>query len=153
MNNELHSLPEALAAEIRQLTSSQAPESQKAELSIGERLGQPLQAEIRQLLSRIGLAVEERLSQPKQQAEPAIDRAFLHVAQTTPELFVGMVLAHAGITSIELVETEETYEDKVVSLNNGGYAFTEVQPIVKRRTISRSVRFGTSDRATIGRLR
>lgn len=130
MNNELHSLPEALAAELRQLTSSLAPQPQGSDLSISERVGQT-----------------------PQQVEPAMNRALLHVAQASPELLVAMLLAHAGITSIEVVETEETCEDKVVSLMNGSYSYTEVQPMVKRKTISRSVRLGTSDRATIGRLR
>ncbi len=130
MNNELHSLPEALAAELRQLTSSLAPQPQSSELSIGERLGKPIQ-----------------------QAEPAMNRALLHVAQASPELLVAVLLAHAGITSIELVESEETCEDKVVTLMNGGYSSMEVHPMVKRKTISRSVRLGTGDRATIGRLR
>lgn len=130
MNSEFNSLPEALAAELRQLISSTAPQPQGTDLSLSERLGQT-----------------------PQQAEPAMNRALLHVAQASPELLVAMFLAHAGITSIEVVETEETCEDKVVSLNNGSYSFTEVTPIVKRKTISRSVRLGTSDRATVGRLR
>ena len=130
MNNELHSLPEALAAELRQLTSSLSPQPQSTELSIGERLGQPLQ-----------------------QVEPATNRALLHVAQASPELLVALILANLGITSIEVVETEENYEDKVVTLDNGSYSYSEVQPIVTRKSISRSVRLGTSDRTTIGRLR
>lgn len=130
MNNELHSLPEALAAELRQLTSSLAPQPQSTELSVGERLGHSLQ-----------------------QVEPAINRALLHVAQASPELLVAMVLAHLGVTSIEVMETEENYEDRVVKLNNGSYSYSDVQPIVTRKTITRSVRLGTSDRATIGRLR
>jgi hypothetical protein len=64
-----------------------------------------------------------------------------------------MLLAQAGITSIELVESEETYEDQVVTVMNGGYSSKEVHPMVKRKTISRSVKLGTGDRATIGRLR
>jgi len=82
-----------------------------------------------------------------------MNRALLHVAQASPELLVAVLLAHAGITSIELVESEETCEDKVVTLMNGGYSSMEVHPMVKRKTISRSVRLGTGDRATIGRLR
>lgn len=126
MNNELHSLPEALAAELRQLTSSLAPQAQ----STGDRGEQAGRA-----------------------AEPAINSVLLQVAQASPELVVAMLLARAGVTSIELVETEENYEDKVVTLMKGGYSYSEVQPIIKRRTISRSVNLGTSDRATIGRIR
>lgn len=131
MNTEFNSLPEALAAEIRQLAAQMEPQSQgENELSIGERLGQRPET-----------------------VEPAISRALLQVAQASPELFASIILARLGVSAIELIECEEHSEDRLVRQNNGGYHYTDVVPFVTRKTISRKVRLVTSERGTVGRLR
>lgn len=130
MNSEFHSLPDAVAAEIKQILSQIAPQSQPNEdLSIGERI-----------------------VQAPQQVEPTINRALLHIAQTSPELLASIILSQLGVTAIEVIESEEHREDRLVRQSNGSYHYTEVTPFVTRRIISRQVRLVTGKRPTIGRL-
>lgn len=131
MNNEFHSLPEALAAELKQLASQIVPQSQHPDqLTIGERVGQ--------------------LNQP---VEPAIYRALAQIAQASPELLASMILAQLGVTAIEVIESEEHREDRLVEQRNGNYHYTDVEPFITRRTIKREVRLHTNERPSIGRRR
>lgn len=131
MNPEYHSLPEALASELKQLaTDLVAHQPQSNELSIGERLSQPLQ-----------------------QVEPAINRALLQIAQASPELLASMILAQLGVTAIEVMEAEEHREDRLVEQRNGNYHYTDVEPFITRKTITRSVRLLKDAQATNGRRR
>ncbi|MCC6687296.1 MAG: hypothetical protein IT205_09960 [Fimbriimonadaceae bacterium] len=131
MNPEYHSLPDALASELKQLaTDLVAHQPQSTELSIGERLSQPLQ-----------------------QVEPAINRALLQIAQASPELLASMILAQLGVTAVEVMESEEHREDRLVEQRNGNYHYTDVEPFTTRKTITRSVRLLKDAQTTNGRRR
>lgn len=115
MSNELNSIPEALAAEIQQLAEQMIPRGRgsNAEISCCDQVGA---------------------------GDPAVHRALLEVARSTPELFASMMLAALGVEGIQLVEVRSRSEDKRVSLNNGSYNYSEVVPHVTSDTITREVR-------------
>lgn len=131
MDKELNSLPAALAAEIQQLANQLTPQGQR-------HSDDPF---------------DDRPARVVQQVEPAINRALLQIAQASPELLASIILAQLGVTAIEVTESEEHREDRLVEQRNGNYHYTDVEPFTTRRTITRQVRLVTGERASIGRLR
>lgn len=131
MNPEFHSLPDALASELKQLaTELVAQQPQSPEPSIGEQLGQR-----------------------PQHVEPAINRALLQIAQASPELLATMILAQLGVIAVEVSESEEHREDRLVEQRNGSYRYTDVEPFTTRKTITRAVRLLRDAQPTNGRRR
>lgn len=131
MNNELHSLPEALAAELKQLASQIVPQSQHPDQ----------------------MAVGERVGQLNQTVEPAVHRALAQIAYDSPELLASIILAQLGVTAIEVTETEEHREDRLVEGYSGYHRFKELQPFKTRKTIKREVRLVKDGRGNNGRRR
>ena len=82
--DELHSLPEALAAEIQQLANQLVPATdQHPERS------------------------EEGVRRGRQVALSAADQAMLEVVRAVPEILVAVVLKRLGATSIMVIDTND----------------------------------------------
>lgn len=108
MDNQLNSLPAALAAEIQQLASQMhSPDHNQG-------------------------------SAPTHQpSTPSIQQAMLELARNSPELFASMLLASLGVSGIEVVETHTKSEDRRVDMQNGAYRYTDVVAFETTNTIRR----------------
>jgi hypothetical protein len=122
MNNELHSLPEALAAELRQLASQALPSQQESQSL------PPSQAVV-----------------PIAPQNP-VHKALLEVAQSTPELFAALIVASLGYDGVAVTETRTTVRDEVVELHDQDHVYSQVMPMTTTNTIHREVRLARPHR-------
>lgn len=119
MNNELHSLPEDLAAELRQLAIQVMPGQQEAQ----------------------ALAPVQAPPPPN-----LVHTALLEIARTTPELFAALIVSSLGCDGIAVTETRTTRRDEVVELSDGHHTHSEVRPMETTNTIHREVRLARPHR-------
>jgi hypothetical protein len=108
--SEFHSIPEALAAEIQQLADQLSPQLEGSRQS------------------------EHEIS------TPAIHRALLEVARSSPELFAATILGVLGVDGVAVRETRETSEFRYVQKSDGGYRYSQLIPFEATQRVTREAR-------------
>lgn len=124
--SELKSLPESLSQQIRAVANGLAQSSDISPTNGGGR--QPVRPD--------QMSTEHRVA--------------IEIGRQSPELLAAVILHHLGVVGLEVVESEEHSEDRLVKQNNGNYHYTEIEPFVTRKTIRRSVRLFTRNGGTVG---
>lgn len=111
--SEFHSIPEALAAEIKQLAEQLSPQPEG---------GRP------------GGAGDHEIN------TPAIHKALLEVARSSPELFAATILGVLGVDGVAVRETRETCEFRYVQKSDGGYRYSQLVPFETTERVTREAR-------------
>jgi len=115
--NDIHSLPDSLREQIQEAAQSILPTSSSMNILPP---GDPLKS-----------------------GDP-LKLILTEIARQSPELFAALIIGNNNCSGIETIETEETIENRVVTVHSHAYGTeTKVQPIKTQRTIRRQVRFLT----------